>query len=130
MKNLQVTDPTTNSLRVRWDPAEGDVRTYSVYYSPDNGDAEQGVRSPLTAASGSEPSAVSDVTPGFFTGSQTQVSGMSTSTVLRDLLPDTSYTVTLVPVYTDVQGKRTSADGKTSKTRPHVSGGVGVEAGS
>lgn len=44
-----------------------------------------------------------------------QVSGMSTNTVLRDLQPDTKYTVTLVPVYTEVEGKRLSADGKTSK---------------
>lgn len=55
MKNLQVTDPTTNSLRVRWDPAEGDVRTYSIYYAPDNGDADQAVRSLFTPASGSKP---------------------------------------------------------------------------
>lgn len=39
---------------------------------------------------------------------------MSTNTVLRDLQPDTKYTVTLVPVYTEVEGKRLSADGKTS----------------
>lgn len=40
---------------------------------------------------------------------------MSSSTVLRDLQPDTTYTVTLVPVYTEVEGKRSSADGTTSK---------------
>jgi hypothetical protein len=34
VKNLQVTDPTTNSLRVRWEPAEGDVRQYTVIYAP------------------------------------------------------------------------------------------------
>ncbi|XP_029705380.1 collagen alpha-1(XII) chain isoform X1 [Takifugu rubripes] len=85
VKNLQVTDPTTNSLRVRWEPAEGDVRTYNIFYVPTNGGAERAM----------------------------QVSGMSTSTVLRDLQPDTKYTVTLVPVYTDLEGKRSSANGKT-----------------
>lgn len=40
---------------------------------------------------------------------------MSTSTVLRDLQPDTEYTVTLQPVYTEAEGKRSSANGKTSK---------------
>lgn len=40
VKNLQVTDPTTNSLRVRWEPAEGDVRQYKVIYVPVNGGPE------------------------------------------------------------------------------------------
>ncbi|XP_026196610.1 collagen alpha-1(XII) chain isoform X1 [Anabas testudineus] len=85
VKNLQVTDPTTNSLRVRWEPAEGDVRQYQIIYVP--------------AAGGTE--------------SMTQVSGMSTNTVLRELRPDTAYKVTLVPIYDDMQGKRVSENGKT-----------------
>ncbi|XP_041814167.1 collagen alpha-1(XII) chain [Chelmon rostratus] len=85
VKNLQVIDPTTNSLRVRWEPAEGDVRQYQIIYVPAAGGAE----------------------------SMTQVSGMSTNTVLRDLRPDTEYKVTLVPIYSDVEGKRMSENGKT-----------------
>ncbi|XP_047184536.1 collagen alpha-1(XII) chain isoform X3 [Scophthalmus maximus] len=85
VKNLQVTDPTTSSLRVRWDAAEGDVRQYRIVYAPAAGGA--------------------DVT--------TQVSGMTTNAVLRDLQPDTEYRVTLVPVYPDTEGKRTSENGKT-----------------
>ncbi|XP_074540734.1 collagen alpha-1(XII) chain isoform X2 [Halichoeres trimaculatus] len=85
VKNLQVTDPTTNSLRVRWEPAEGDVRQYQIIYVP--------------AAGGDE--------------SMTQVSGMSTNTVLRELKPDTEYKVTLLPIYTDMEGKRASENGKT-----------------
>ncbi|XP_068610238.1 collagen alpha-1(XII) chain [Brachionichthys hirsutus] len=85
VQNLQVTDPTTNSLRVRWDPAEGDVRQYQIIYAP--------------AAGGPE--------------SATQVSGMSTNTVLRDLKPDTEYKVTLVPRYSALEGKRMSENGKT-----------------
>ncbi|XP_071323618.1 collagen alpha-1(XII) chain isoform X2 [Trachinotus anak] len=85
VKNLQVTDPTTNSLRVRWEPADGDVRQYQIIYVP--------------AAGGTE--------------SMTQVSGISTNTVLRDLQPDTEYKVTLLPIYTDMEGKRMSENGKT-----------------
>lgn len=44
VKNLQVTDPTTNSLRVRWEPAEGDVRQYHIIYVPSGGGAESMVR--------------------------------------------------------------------------------------
>ena len=40
VKNLQVSDPTTNSLRVRWEPAEGDVRQYQIIYVPTGGGAE------------------------------------------------------------------------------------------
>ncbi|XP_028970604.2 collagen alpha-1(XII) chain isoform X3 [Esox lucius] len=85
VKNLQVTDPTTNSLRVRWEPAEGDVRQYIVLYAPLAGGPE-------------------------FT---TTVSGMSTNTILRNLVPDTQYKVTLVPMYGDIEGKRNSKNGKT-----------------
>lgn len=51
VKNLQVTDPTTSSLRVRWEPAEGDVRTYNIFYVPTAGGAERAVRSLLVARS-------------------------------------------------------------------------------
>ncbi|XP_030576759.1 collagen alpha-1(XII) chain isoform X4 [Archocentrus centrarchus] len=85
VKNLQVTDPTTNSLRVRWEPADGDVRQYQIIYVP--------------AAGGTE--------------SMTQVSGITTNTVLRELRPDTEYKVTLIPIYTDAEGKRASENGKT-----------------
>ncbi|XP_029902943.1 collagen alpha-1(XII) chain [Myripristis murdjan] len=85
VRNLQVTDPTINSLRVRWEPAEGDVRQYKILYVPATGGDE----------------------------SMTQVSGMSTNTVLRGLKPDTEYKVTLVPVYVDVEGKRMSENGRT-----------------
>ncbi|XP_027134926.1 collagen alpha-1(XII) chain isoform X15 [Larimichthys crocea] len=85
VKNLQVIDPTTNSLRVRWEPAEGDVRQYQIIYVP--------------AAGGTE--------------TMTTVSGMSTNTVLRELRPDTEYKVTLVPIYPDAEGKRMSENGKT-----------------
>lgn len=44
VKNLQVTDPTTSSLKVRWEPAEGNVRQYRIFYVPATGGAEDMVR--------------------------------------------------------------------------------------
>ncbi|KAF5892201.1 collagen alpha-1(XII) chain-like isoform X3, partial [Clarias magur] len=85
VKNIMVTDPTVNSLRVRWDPADGDVRQYNVLYKPTTGGPE----------------------------GMSQVSGASTNTVLRNLQPNTEYTVTVVPVYSDMEGKGQSEKGKT-----------------
>lgn len=47
VKNLQVTDPTTSSLKVRWEPAEGNVRQYRIFYVPASGGAEDMVRDAL-----------------------------------------------------------------------------------
>lgn len=41
VKNLQVVDPTFNSLKVRWDPAVGNVRSYKVFYAADPGGETQ-----------------------------------------------------------------------------------------
>lgn len=49
---------------------------------------------------------------------QEQVSGGTTSTVLRNLLPDTSYKVTVVPVYPEGEGLRLSDQGQTRKSSP------------
>ena len=47
MKNLKVTDPTTSSLKVRWEPAEGNVRQYRLFYVLSEGGAEEMVRPSL-----------------------------------------------------------------------------------
>lgn len=47
---------------------------------------------------------------------QDQVSGTTTSTILKNLEPDTMYTVTVVPVYHEMEGKPLSENGKTSKS--------------
>lgn len=44
VKNLKVTDPTTSSLKVRWEPAHGNVRHYRIFYVPASGGAEDMVR--------------------------------------------------------------------------------------
>uniref|UniRef100_A0A8D0CJY5 Collagen type XII alpha 1 chain n=1 Tax=Scleropages formosus TaxID=113540 RepID=A0A8D0CJY5_SCLFO len=90
VKNLQVTDPTISTLNVRWDPAEGNVREYKIFYVPINGDVED----------------------------MEQVSGGTTSTILRNLLSDTLYTVTVAPVYPEGEGKRQSEKGKTLERIP------------
>uniref|UniRef100_A0A8C7QMH6 Collagen type XII alpha 1 chain n=1 Tax=Oncorhynchus mykiss TaxID=8022 RepID=A0A8C7QMH6_ONCMY len=88
--NLQVIDPTTSSLKVRWEPAEGNVRQYRLFYVPASGGAED----------------------------MEQVSGGTTSTVLRNLLSDTPYTITVVPVYPEGEGLRQSETGKTLPRTP------------
>ncbi|XP_068137600.1 collagen alpha-1(XII) chain isoform X2 [Hyperolius riggenbachi] len=85
VKNLRVYDPTTSTLNVRWDAAEGNVRQYKVFYVPTAGGSEQ----------------------------VTTVPGNNVYTVLRELQPDTPYTVTVVPVYSEGDGGRMSETGKT-----------------
>ncbi|XP_061699936.1 collagen alpha-1(XII) chain isoform X2 [Syngnathoides biaculeatus] len=85
VRNLQVTDPTTSTLNVQWDPAEGNVRQYRIFYEP--------------AAGGQE--------------DMVQVSGNTFNTVLKNLQSDTVYTVTVVPVYSVGEGERMSENGKT-----------------
>lgn len=41
VKNLQVVEPTFSSLKVRWDPAVGNVRSYQVFYTADPGGETQ-----------------------------------------------------------------------------------------
>uniref|UniRef100_H2MS91 Collagen alpha-1(XII) chain n=1 Tax=Oryzias latipes TaxID=8090 RepID=H2MS91_ORYLA len=90
VKNLKVSDPTTSSLKVRWEPADGNVRQYRIFYVPASGGAED----------------------------MEQVSGGTTETVLRNLLSDTPYTVTVVPVYPEGDGLRQSDKGKTLPRTP------------
>ncbi|KAL0969281.1 hypothetical protein UPYG_G00224980 [Umbra pygmaea] len=86
VRNLQVTDPTTSTLNVQWQPAEGNVRQYRVYYAPTDGSGTEDME---------------------------QVSGSTTRTVLRNLMMDTLYTVTVAPVYQAGEGQRMSENGKT-----------------
>lgn len=45
MRNLQVYDPTTSKLNVRWEPAEGNVREYIITWAPTTGGVPTVVRS-------------------------------------------------------------------------------------
>ncbi|XP_063040582.1 collagen alpha-1(XII) chain isoform X2 [Engraulis encrasicolus] len=90
VRNLQVTDPTTTSLKVSWEAAEGNVRQYKIYYVPVAGGVEE----------------------------STQVNGNTTTTVLKNLMSDTEYTVTVAPIYSQGEGKKLSENGKTLPRHP------------
>ncbi|KAJ0062737.1 hypothetical protein NL108_004377, partial [Boleophthalmus pectinirostris] len=90
VRNLRVTDPTTSTLNVQWEAAEGPVRQYRVFYVPEAGGDEEMV----------------------------QVSGSTYSTVLKNLQQDTVYKVTVVPVYPAGEGQRMSENGKTLVRSP------------
>ena len=44
VKNMRVTNPTMTSLNVDWDPADGAVRLYKIFYVPTAGGREEMVR--------------------------------------------------------------------------------------
>ncbi|XP_029316063.1 collagen alpha-1(XII) chain isoform X3 [Cottoperca gobio] len=90
VRNLRVTDPTTSTLNVLWEAAEGNVRQYRIFYVPAAGGEEQ----------------------------MSQVSGSTYNTVLKNLQSDTVYTVTVVPVYSAGEGQRMSENGKTLERSP------------
>lgn len=50
VRNLRVTDPTVSTLNVHWEPAEGSVRQYRIYYQPVRGGAEDMVCNPVEHA--------------------------------------------------------------------------------
>uniref|UniRef100_A0A665VYD1 Collagen, type XII, alpha 1a n=1 Tax=Echeneis naucrates TaxID=173247 RepID=A0A665VYD1_ECHNA len=85
VRNLRVTDPTTSTLNVHWEPAEGNVRQYRIFYVP--------------AAGGQEDMVV--------------VPGTTTTALLQQLLPDTEYNVGVVALYSDGEGPSISDAGKT-----------------
>lgn len=41
VRNLQVIDPTTSTLNVLWEAAEGNVRQYRIFYVPAAGGEEE-----------------------------------------------------------------------------------------
>ncbi|XP_028250570.1 collagen alpha-1(XII) chain isoform X2 [Parambassis ranga] len=90
VRNLRVTDPTTSTLNVQWEAAEGNVRQYRIFYVPAAGGDEEMV----------------------------QVSGSTYNTVLKNLQSDTVYTVSVVPVYPAGEGQRMSENGKTLERSP------------
>uniref|UniRef100_A0A9J7Z1T8 Collagen alpha-1(XII) chain n=1 Tax=Cyprinus carpio carpio TaxID=630221 RepID=A0A9J7Z1T8_CYPCA len=89
VRNLQVTDPTVSTLNVRWEPAEGSVRQYRIYYQTVTGGAEDMVR-PMAPP----------------------------NTYIMFRVSLTRYTVAVVPVYAPGEGKRMSENGKTLTRTP------------
>lgn len=110
------------TLNVRWEPAEGRVKEYKVIYVPAAGGAESMVglvgkqALPVWGTLIKLPPRIwiwsTECVPVRF---QETVSAGTSTTVLRGLQPDTLYTVSLVPVYAEGDGKTMSENGKTSK---------------
>ncbi|XP_069786793.1 collagen alpha-1(XII) chain isoform X2 [Narcine bancroftii] len=86
VRNLRVYNPSTSSLSVSWDPAEGVVRRYKVRYVPSAGPGNEEV---------------------------VTVPGNTRSTVLKSLHPDTPYDITVVPVFREGDGAPRSSSGRT-----------------
>uniref|UniRef100_A0A8C7QL92 Collagen alpha-1(XII) chain n=1 Tax=Oncorhynchus mykiss TaxID=8022 RepID=A0A8C7QL92_ONCMY len=86
VKNLQVYNPTTNSLNVRWAPASGQVQQYRVIYTP---------------LSGERPAET------------VLVPGNINNAFLDSLIPDTPYSVSVLALYADGEGPPVKGDGKT-----------------
>uniref|UniRef100_A0A8C7CZN4 Collagen alpha-1(XII) chain n=1 Tax=Oncorhynchus kisutch TaxID=8019 RepID=A0A8C7CZN4_ONCKI len=159
VRRLQVTDPTTSTLNVQWEAAEGNVRQYKIYYVPTAGGAEEVVgwatsyqslpnltmacilfhyhihylmlkkyKHQYTDTSqihSDSQTYLQNTTPlpelfslFLITDHICVVSGSTTNTVLKNLMSDTLYTVTVVPVYPPGEGKRMSENGKTLERTP------------
>uniref|UniRef100_A0A8C7KHB2 Collagen type XII alpha 1 chain n=1 Tax=Oncorhynchus kisutch TaxID=8019 RepID=A0A8C7KHB2_ONCKI len=84
--NVQVYNPTTNSLNVRWGPASGQVQQYRVIYTP---------------LSGERPAET------------VLVPGNINNAFLDSLIPDTPYSVSVLALYADGEGPPVKGDGKT-----------------
>uniref|UniRef100_A0A9J7YJA2 Collagen alpha-1(XII) chain n=1 Tax=Cyprinus carpio carpio TaxID=630221 RepID=A0A9J7YJA2_CYPCA len=85
-RNLLVYDPTTSTLSVSWEHAEGPVLQYRIGYAPTTGD-------PIEEF--------------------TSVPGNRNSVILQNLQPDTPYNINVEAIYQDGPGGRLSGDGKT-----------------
>lgn len=78
---------TTHSFRVSWQPAPGDVTYYRLSYHPLEGEELQGM--------------------------EVTTSGPETTVVLTELLPQTTYRVTVTPEYQSGPGEPLEVDGST-----------------
>lgn len=80
---------TTDSFRVSWQPAPGDVTRYRLSYRPLEGEELQ--------------------------GSEVTTSGPETAAVLTGLRPQTTYRVTVTPEYQSGAGEPLEVDGATKE---------------
>ncbi|XP_038672798.1 collagen alpha-1(XII) chain-like isoform X2 [Scyliorhinus canicula] len=87
--NLEVFDETTDSFKLRWTAAPGNVLRYRLEYRPVVG----GDRKEVT------------------------VGGLETETILNNLLPDTKYSVKIVAEYQTATGEPLIGQGTTKEVR-------------
>lgn len=87
VRTLQVSQETTHSFRVSWQPAPGEVTYYRLSYHPLEGKELQ--------------------------GKEVTTSGPETTVVLTGLLPQTTYRVTVTPEYQSGAGEPLEVDGLT-----------------
>lgn len=118
VKNLQVTNPTMTSLNVKWDPADGAVRLYKVFFVPVAGGREEMVRTQRNAARRNFGKARAESDFLRRRVPQEQVPATTTDIILRNLVPDTAYSVSVLPAYPAREGKRQTESGKTRESTP------------
>lgn len=88
-KTLKVDEETENTMRVTWKPAPGKVVNYRVMYRPQGGGRQMVAKVPPTV----------------------------TSTVLKRLQPQTTYDITVLPIYKTGEGKIRQGSGTTGKNK-------------
>lgn len=88
MQNLRVSEETTDSFRVSWQPAPGAVIRYQLTYEPVGDESSKLVMT---------------------------TDGPETTTVLQELQPKTTYRVTVIPEYQSGSGAPLQTDGTTKE---------------
>lgn len=88
VRNLRVSEETTDSFRVSWQPAPGAVTRYRLTYEPVGDDSSMMEKTTV---------------------------GPETTTVLQELQPKTTYRVTVIPEYQSGSGVPLQTEGTTKE---------------